>query len=342
MNAVRKRLRTESTESAEPPNADVPTASVALRAFALCPYAEISKPANASVGSNVKPTISLGAAGSVRALSDAANATASPRLHVGDEVWTRVALAKFEGAPSRLLANHVFTIPLGISLAQAATLGDSAMMALVALRDANVGAGTRVLVHGAANPFGHAVVALAGHLGALTVATIDHAIERDIAESSGATAVVSVHQRDALDRLRAASQGRSSAGTPGYDVIFDAAVSEHMELNIEVLAENGTIVTCPLRGRIGVIRGVEMLAEKNGQIRFATQSSIAKHEIFELGTFINGAIHTGRYRPLVGQVIGPGELDRALERLARGRTIGNVVLQTDFPAAASPVLRTYF
>jgi NADPH:quinone reductase-like Zn-dependent oxidoreductase len=338
-----------SEDEPVPPRADqsnTAVTSIALNAFALCPYAELTTRAVDGTGVLTKPAVSLGAAGVIRAISFAAGHSVhtSPRLQVGDEVWTRVALSHFGGSPVPLPANQVFSIPLGISLAQAATLGDSAIMAMVALRDANVVAGMRVLVHGAANPFGHAVVALARHLGAKPVATIDHAAERAIAETSGALEVVAARGRGAAEQLLNASRdhGNSAQAHAGFDVIFDAAIAEHMELNIAVLAQNGVIVTCPLRGRIGAIRGVEMLANKNGQIRFATQSAIANHDVFELGLIVNAAIHAGDYRPLVGQVIGPGELDDALGRLARGRAIGNVVLQTDFPAGAAPVLRTYF
>lgn len=301
---------------------------VEFQALALCPYAEVESSAICKkTPSNthdevVRPIVSVGAAGLVRRIENAG----SSHLRVGDEVWTRFVVTD----PSAtglvtIQSRHAFSVPVGISLAQAATLGDSALMALVSLCEGNVRAGQRVLIHGAANPFGSAAIALAAHMGAHVMATVDTNAELAVASAAGVKHVAVVGKRDAV------SMPGSWAGQRGFDVVLDPALTEHMQINTNLLAQDGVILTCSLKGRAcqprGYMRDFAMLAARSGQIRFLSHSAIEKYDLAALAELINSAVTVGRYRPLVGQIVTPAELDSALVRLARGRVVGNLVLQ---------------
>jgi NADPH:quinone reductase-like Zn-dependent oxidoreductase len=307
-------------------------AEVAIEAFALCPYAEVVMQPSPD-GKKTAPIVALGAAGVVTGLPAGKRGNAGSRIREGDEVWMRTGFTSSGSVEKIILPTaELFPVPMGISMAQAATLGDSALLALAALRDHHVGKGTRFLVHGGANPFGHAAIALANVIGAEVAATVDSQAEIAIARDASARLVVVARARDAMSSLK------QWAGESGANIIFDSALSEHMEINVELLALDGVISTCPLQGRAGVVHGMEMLAKKNGQIRFLSHAALDKHDLSEIANAINKAIQASQYRPLVGQVIPPNGIADALTRIARGRLIGNVVIQP----TATHVLRTYF
>jgi NADPH:quinone reductase-like Zn-dependent oxidoreductase len=287
---------------------------VEFHALALCPYAEINQTALKRGGQNI---VSVGAAGVVKQVAGVARA----RFQIGDEVWTRKALTEPDVDRLALVdANELFPVPIGITLAQAATLGDSGLMALTALRIGNVRRNSRLLIQGAANPFGSAAIQLARYLGAEAIVTVESLAEVNIAKSAGATEIALSNHRDANTQLAA------WAGKAGFDIIFDCALAEHMPLNANVLAQDGMILTCPLQGREGLVAGLEILKNKNGKIHFLAHNAIEQYQLRELAVVINDAIATNFLRPLVGQIVSPNELTSALTRLARGRVVGNLVL----------------
>ncbi len=302
---------------------------IELHALALCPYADIEA-ISAAAGipvAEASTIISVGAAGVV---TEMLNAKAT-HFTVGDEVWTRATIIN-PSTMGRITipASQAFRLPVGVSLAQAATLGDSGLMALAALREGNIGSGSRLLIHGAANPFGNAAIALANYLGAEVIATVESNNQMEIALTAGATHVTLTRPRDAIPLLNA------WAGDRGFDVILDSEFAEHLPLNAALLAKNGLIITCPLQGRIGAVHGFDALAAKNGQVRFLSHTTLEKHDLSEMAAQINDSIANGRHRPLIGQIIAPVELPDALERLARGRLIGNLVLKPE-PASATSI-----
>jgi NADPH:quinone reductase-like Zn-dependent oxidoreductase len=297
---------------------------VEFQALALCPYVEIAGPRGPG---HAEPIVSVGAAGVVTQIENARTTD----LRVGDEVWTRFAVTDLKSITCvPMPARDAFAVPVGISLAQAATLGDSGLMALAALLEGNVQRNQRVLIHGAANPFGSAAIALATHMGAEAIATVDSSAELGVAESAGARHVAIAGKRDTAAQLK--SWTAKVGAARGFDVIFDPALAEHMQINNLLLAQNGVILTCALMGRIGFVHGLELLAAKNAQVRFLSKTALEKYDLAAMAALINEAVTAGRYRPLVGQVLSPAELDGALARLARGRVVGNLVLEPAPPA----------
>jgi NADPH:quinone reductase-like Zn-dependent oxidoreductase len=258
---------------------------VEFHALALCPYAEI---AGQRGPDNAEAIVSVGAAGVVTQIEN----TRATDLRVGDEVWTRFAITDLASITRVAIpARDTFAVPLGISLAQAATLGDSGLMALAALIEGNVARGQRVLIHGAANPFGSAAIALATHLGAEAIATVDSSAELGVAESAGAKHVAVAGKRDTAALLN--SWAARDGASRGFDVIFDPALAEHMQINNLLLAQNGVILTCALMGRIGFVRGLELLAAKNAQVRFLSKTALEKYDLAAMAALINEAVTAG-------------------------------------------------
>lgn len=308
--------------------ADATEVEVDIRALALCPYAEIISAQSHSRES--AQYVSVGAAGVIARLP-----ASETELRAGDEVWTRLEGVDTRATPIMKLPIHrIFRVPVGLTLEQAATLGDSGLMALGALLEANVLPNRRLLVHGAANPFGSAAIALATFLGAEVYATVESPIEVPIAEAAGAVRIAIARTRDEHRTLR------GWAATGGFDIILDGALAEHIRINVDVLAHGGQILTCPLIGRSGrasaLGRGMEQLASKDASVRFIAHSLLQKYSFADMAAMIHEAVTVGRYQPLVGEVVTPAELDRAVVRLQHGRVIGNLVLRPDRTKVSQP------
>jgi NADPH:quinone reductase-like Zn-dependent oxidoreductase len=226
-----------------PPNHPAPAAGVGaeveIRALALCPYAEITSTQPAA--HSAAQYVSVGAAGVIARVP-----ASGTDLQVGDEVWTRLEAVNTRATSVMTLpADRIFRVPVGLTLEQAATLGDSGLMALGALLEANILPNRRLLVHGAANPFGSAAIALATFLGAEVFATVESPAEVPIAEAAGAVRIAIARTRDEHRAVRGWAAAR------GFDVILDGALAEHIRINVDVLANGGQILTCPLIGRGG-------------------------------------------------------------------------------------------
>lgn len=304
-----------------PTRAAEPGVDVEIRALALCPYAEITSGKESSHAP--AKYVSVGAAGVIERLP-----SLDTDFRVGDEVWTRLEAVDTRTTSAMTLPiDRIFRVPVGLTLEQAATLGDSGLMALGALLEANVLPNRRLLVHGAANPFGSAATALATFLGAEVYATVESPVEVPIAEAAGAVRIAIARTRDEHRTLR------TWAATRGFDVILDGALAEHIRINVDVLANGGQILTCPLIGRSGrasaLGRGMEQLASKDASVRFLAHSLLQKYSLADMAALIHEAVTVGRYQPLVGEVVAPAELDRAVVRLQHGRVIGNLVLRPD-------------
>ncbi len=115
------------------------------------------------------------------------------RLHVGDEVMTAVAPLRPEGGAQAEYvvapAASVVPIPVGVSLAEAATLPMNGMTALYALELAGLSKGQTLAVSGGAGLLAHYTIAVAKYQGLKVVADAKPE-EFDLVRSYGADIVV--------------------------------------------------------------------------------------------------------------------------------------------------------
>ena len=172
-----------------------------VEAVALCPFALDDVRAEQQIAHD-DIQIGVGIAGLVARDVE----TGHQQFKRGDEVWSRMPVSLRPNVKQVLLEPaKVFKLSPGITLEQAATLGDSGLMALYAVETAGIGRGSPaplMLIHGAANPFGSAAIALATHLGAHVIATVDLPREQRVAVAAGACEVGVARARDIAPTLR--------------------------------------------------------------------------------------------------------------------------------------------
>jgi NADPH:quinone reductase-like Zn-dependent oxidoreductase len=301
------------------------TVEIKVEAIALCPYALD----HVEAGNADEVQIGVGIAGIV--------ARDCGAFRRGDEVWSRMPVSLAPDVKRvKLTARNVFKLAPGITLEQAATLGDSGLMALHAVQVAGIETGARLLIHGAANPFGSAAIALAAHLGAEVIATVDLPHEQRVAMAAGAAHVGLARSREALPNLR------KWLGTQGATAILDGAFLENAALNLELLAPGTCLVTCLMKGKVAaetqfaLSRTLADFAKKKIDVKFVSGTDLDNVNLVDIprmADVLGGALASRRYQPVVGQVLSPHELVDALAMLNHGHTVGSLVLKPNIHAA---------
>ena len=123
----------------------------------------------------------------------------------------------------------IASAPANITFPEAAAVIHEGVCAVSALASANVGAGTRLLVHGAAGAVGGACVQLARHLGAVVTATCREC-DRDYVHELGAHVVIPFDRED------------FSRAVTDQDVVIDTQGGEVHERSYRVLKCGGRLV----------------------------------------------------------------------------------------------------
>jgi NADPH:quinone reductase-like Zn-dependent oxidoreductase len=119
--------------------------------------------------------------------------------------------------------------PVNVTWSEAAAVIHEGVCAVSALATGSVGAGTRVLVHGAAGAVGGACVRLARHLGAVVTATCREG-DRDCVHALGAHFVIAFDRED------------FSRTVADQDVVIDTQGGEVHERSYRVLKHGGRLV----------------------------------------------------------------------------------------------------
>lgn len=302
-----------------------------VEAVALCPYA-LDETRVENQPTHNETQIGVGIAGLVVSDMHTEYETAQYQFKRGDEVWSRVPVSLQPDVKTVLLdPAKVFKLSPGITLEQAATLGDSGLMALHALEVAGIKTDGHLLIHGAANPFGSAAISLAVYLGADVIATVDLPHEQRVAIAAGAHQVGLARSRDASQKLR------KWIGKDGVNAVLDGDFLENAALNLELMASGGCLVTCMMKGSVtaeteyAFAHALANFAKKNIQVKFISGSDLENAELVDiprLARVIGDALAQGRYQPVVGQVLSPDELADAMTMLNQGHMVGSFVLKS--------------
>ena len=168
-------------------------------------------------------------------------------LKVGDRVWLFLAAHQRPTGTAQeftvVPASRVVRLPDGVGFDVAASMGVPAMTAHRALTVHEFGParlapgaldGRVVLVQGGAGAVGHAAIQLAVWAGATVVATVSSDDKADLARAAGAHHVVQYPAADLSARI-------ISLAPDGVDHIVEVAPAQNAALDVEVLANHGSI-----------------------------------------------------------------------------------------------------
>lgn len=168
-------------------------------------------------------------------------------LEPGDRVWIFLAAHERPTGTAQELtvvpADRVVRLPDSIAFDVAASLGVPAMTAHRALTVHEAGParlapgsldGRVVLVQGGAGAVGHAAIQLAVWAGATVIATVSSDEKAALARAAGAHHVLQYPDAELAAKVRAVAQR-------GVDHIVEVAAAQNAELDVEVLANHGSI-----------------------------------------------------------------------------------------------------
>jgi NADPH2:quinone reductase len=141
--------------------------------------------------------------------------------------------AEYAALPETKLAH----LPEDASFDIGAAIGNVGATAWTALEEvAGVSPGDRVLVHGGAGGVGHAAVQIAAAGGADVIATAGSADACDRVRELGASTTLQYDSDTLAEDILAATDG------DGVETVLDHRLEAYLELDLEVVAENGQIV----------------------------------------------------------------------------------------------------
>jgi NADPH:quinone reductase-like Zn-dependent oxidoreductase len=209
-------------------------------------------------------------------------------------------------------AGKLAHMPAGLSFEEAAAVCDGAYQGLGALRRANVGEGTRLLVYGASGSCGTATLQLGKHVGA-HVTAVCNTKHVELVRSLGADEVIDYQQQDFT------KNGRT------YDVIVDA-VQKHSFLRSKgslrpggmyVATDVGFLWQNPLWALWSRWFGNRKLGFPRG--RFTKPDLLLLKQLLE----------TGQYRAVVDRTYPLEDVVEAARYVETWQKTGNVVLSLD-------------
>ena len=215
------------------------------------------------------------------------------------------SIAQYALVPAHLLV----TVPDHVPLDQAAALPVAGLSALQMCRMANIGSGTRVLVHGAAGGVGHLAVQIARHLGGTVTATAS-ADSHPMLQTLGAERVV--------DRTASAA----TWGGP-FDAVLDCATTlTPSDLETLLAAEGQYVATTPRFPQV-VFDSIFNLVRRGKRLVLMLKLDGADLEA------LMQQVAAGTLRVAVERTYALGDAAQALVRSRTGRVRGKLVVSID-------------
>ncbi len=241
----------------------------------------------------------------------------------GDRVMATVrgGFAEYARAPTA----HVVKIPDPMTFAQAAGFRINYITALHGLRDrADLAAGERLLVLGAAGGVGSAAIQVGKILGAEVIAAASSAEKRAFALRHGADQVISTTVEGWRDRLKVLTDGK------GPNVIFDPVCGPLFELAFRSVAWGGRHLVVGFAGgpipslpaNLTLMKGAALIGVDVRQFQLF-EGPKPQSEVAELLTWVSDR----RLSPIVGRRFPLEDFAAALEFALTGQGLGKTVVE---------------
>lgn len=230
-------------------------------------------------------------------------------FHAGDAVfginpWRFGTHAEYVCMPA---AGPVAPKPDALPFEDAAAVSDGGLLALMNLRDAQLGAGQHVAIYGASGSIGTAAVQLARNLHA-TVTAVTTTANVDLVRGLGPDEVIDYEQRDF-------TKNRDT-----YDVIFDAVGKLSFARCRAALKQGGRYV--PTDGVTNMLFAMSHVPVRGRKAVMALPPRYRKVDVL----FLKQLIEAGRYRPVIDRVYALDDIVEAHRYVDTGQKRGNVVI----------------
>ncbi len=202
--------------------------------------------------------------------------------------------------------------PDDITHEAASTLPTAGSNALHYMRKANIQAGEKVLIVGAAGNFGTYAIQLAKHFGA-EVTGVDSKDKLDILRTIGADQVIDYTKEDFTKNIGA------------YDVIFDVRGTGSVSRIMKSLKPNGRyILATPWVGQVLSGLWFEMVSKLKGTAKSFT-FALANDTAEDLD-YLKDLMIKGKLKAIIGKTYSLDQVPEAHRYIESGKKIGQVVV----------------
>jgi NADPH:quinone reductase-like Zn-dependent oxidoreductase len=210
----------------------------------------------------------------------------------------------------------VASLPEGVPFEVGGAVGNVGATAWTALEEvAGIQAGDRVLVHGGAGGVGHAAVQVAASSGADVVATAGSESARTRVEDLGASVALD-YDSDSL-----AEEVLEATGGEGVETVLDHRLEEYLELDLEVLAEGGQVVS--LMGNVPEASALPFYAKEVTLQALRMDNHPVRTPVLER---VLRLVERGDLTPVVADTYGFAEVEQAHRDLSEGGYVGKLVV----------------
>ena len=210
-------------------------------------------------------------------------------------------------------------LPENVGYEVGACLGIPALTAVQAVRLAQIGSETTVLIAGGAGSVAHYAIQLAKLRGARVITTISNDIKATHARRAGADETINYRTEDVGERVSALTDGR------GVDALIEVDLSANAKLYPAVLRPHSTIVVYGTSASETTLPGHWLMLNSITLRLFlvyelsAADRAAAINELMEL-------LEHGRLIHSVARRLPLEAIADAHEIVERGEVVGNVVL----------------
>jgi NADPH:quinone reductase-like Zn-dependent oxidoreductase len=230
-------------------------------------------------------------------------------FEIGDRVfginpWKFGAHAEFICMPASGALGHM---PAGITFEEAAAVCDGAILALNALRPANLRKGQGILIYGASGSIGTAGVQLAKYFGA-DVTAVCNTKNVELVKSLGADEVIDYTREDFT------KNGQT------YDVIFDSVGKQSFRRCRRSLKRGGVYAATDHLHNLVLAVWTAGIGHK--RVVFPIPPRFTKTDVL----FLKGLIEAGKYRAVIDRRYPLEQVVEATRYVETKQKTGNVVL----------------
>jgi acyl transferase domain-containing protein/NADPH:quinone reductase-like Zn-dependent oxidoreductase/NADP-dependent 3-hydroxy acid dehydrogenase YdfG len=233
-------------------------------------------------------------------------------------------------------ADHVASLPVGVSLAEAASIPVAFLTTFYGLHYlARMKVDDRVLVHAAAGGVGLAAVQLAHRAGAEIFATAGSLEKRSHLQALGVTHVFDSRSLDFANEIM------SRTGGCGVDIVLNSLAGKFIEKSVSVLAPGGRFLELGKRG----ILTREQFGAKRPDCEYYAYD-LGEEALGDLsllpGMFkeLLAAFAKGELRPLPVTTFSNERIVDAFRFMAQAKHVGKIVVLKPAPIAAAGTLPT--
>jgi NADPH2:quinone reductase len=216
-------------------------------------------------------------------------------------------------------ASEVWSLPEGISFAQAATFGVSYPTAHYALFErGGAQAGETVFIHGASGSVGSSAIQLAKRAGLMVVGSAGTSKGLELVRAEGADHAVNHTEAGYMNEVRRLT------GDKGPELILEMLANVNLAADMDLAARNGRIIVIGSRGEITVNPRVAMMKELD--VRGIALRNATAAQVKPIMRDIMAGVAEGSLRPVVGREMRLSEAAAAHVAVLEHGVNGKIVL----------------